>query len=325
MYNHALTDMKYIPKTLLLSSCLLVLTGCGTRAVYTGESFAIDSPFRMRTEGEVTLACESARRALLGQGYLIESANSEGVKGRKAYRSEDKQNTFIEMNIVCLPETNGSTLFANGLLTGYEVKKSASAASVGVSALGSISLPIGQSADSLVKVSEETINDKDFYQRFFAAVGSILREREANRALPEPKAEPVELEPAPIPEIPVPASESSPSQPATPRVPDKSPESSAQETLPEPLPSEEVPAEISLEPTPVPAEPATSTEPIPSQEVPAITPELPSTEDVPPAEVLEPTLVPEIPAPTAPQSAPPPVAPEEPSAPEESASEIELF
>ena len=83
------------------------------------------------------------------------------------------------MNVVCASDIQGSTVFASGVLSTYELKKSSSAASVGLSAVGSISLPIGQSADSLVKVSEETINDKEFYNRFFAAVDRILGDMRA--------------------------------------------------------------------------------------------------------------------------------------------------
>lgn len=187
------TAMKYLTTLLFLLLGALLQTACSNQAVYSGESFASDSPFRMRAEGEVSMACESARRALLGQGYLIESAGSESVKGRKAYRTEDTQNTFIEMNIVCLGEVSGSTLYATGVLTKYALKKSTSSASVGLSALGSISLPIGQSADSLVKVSEETIDDKDFYKRFFSAVDIILGEMRAMRDT----AVPVAPEPGP--------------------------------------------------------------------------------------------------------------------------------
>ena len=183
-------------KKLLFSVCVLLQAACGSQAVYKGENFSTDSPFKMRTDGEVALACESARRALLGQGYMIDSASGEAVKGRKAYKNENAQNAYIEMNVVCLPEDGGSTLFANGLLSAYELKKSASSASVGVSALGSISLPIGQSADSLVKVSEETIDDKEFYRRFFAAIQIIIKEMQASGKSPASRLEPGS-EPAP--------------------------------------------------------------------------------------------------------------------------------
>ncbi|MFM7275525.1 MAG: DUF2242 domain-containing protein, partial [Gammaproteobacteria bacterium] len=109
------------------------------------------------------------------QGYLIEKSDAEQVKGRKAYRSEGDQNTFIEVNVVCVGEEVGSTIFANGVLSTYDLKKSSSPASVGVSAIGSISLPIGRSADSLVKIAEETIDDPAFYKRFFGAVTSALQ------------------------------------------------------------------------------------------------------------------------------------------------------
>lgn len=191
--------MKYASTLLLLLFGALLQGACSTQAVYTGETFSSDSPFRMRAEGEVSMACESARRALLGQGYLIESASTESVKARKAYKTVDTQNTFIEMNIVCLGDVSGSTLYATGVLTSYALKKSTSSASVGLSALGSISLPIGQSADSLVKVSEETIDDKDFYKRFFSAVDTILVEMRATRESAVPAAA-VAVEPGPAPE-----------------------------------------------------------------------------------------------------------------------------
>ena len=182
--------MKDRSKLLLLTLCVVLQAACSNNAIYPEESFAYDSLFKLRTDGDVAMACESARRSLLGEGYLIASANSEGVVGRKAYKSEGKENTFIEMNVVCVPDATGSTVFAAGVLSTYALKMSSSSASVGVSALGTISLPIGQSADSLVKVSEETINDKEFYRRFFAAVDTILDDLKAGKAALEPAAEP---------------------------------------------------------------------------------------------------------------------------------------
>ena len=199
--------MTHASKTFVLYLGIALLGACSKTAVYTTESFANDSPFELKTVDTAATACESARRSLLRQGYLIEKASDENVKGRKAYNSADNRNTFIEMNVVCVPDISGSTVFANGVLSTYELKKSSSAASVGLSAVGSISLPIGQSADSLVKVSEETIGDTAFYSRFFAAVDRILGDmRAAAKAaepVPEPDPEPIpEPGPAPMPAAP---------------------------------------------------------------------------------------------------------------------------
>ncbi|HMV71527.1 MAG TPA: DUF2242 domain-containing protein [Pseudomonadales bacterium] len=171
--------MKNAAKIHLLLSVVLSLAGCSTQEVYTRESFSADSPFRLKVDEGFAIACESARRSLLGQGYLIDFANAEQVKGHKAYRVEGKANTFIEMNLVCVADAVGSTLYATGVLSTYDLKKSSNPASVGLTGVGTISLPIGQSADSLVKVAEETIGDRYFYRRFFAAVEHTLGEMRA--------------------------------------------------------------------------------------------------------------------------------------------------
>lgn len=246
--------MNYRLKIPLLLLAVLSLAACSKEAVYIDESFSNDSPFKLRVAGDTALACESARRSLLGQGYLIELANSDEVKARKATRGE---NTFIEMNVVCVPESSGSTIFAAGVLSSYDLKKNSSSASVGLSALGSISLPIGQSVDSLVKVSEETIDDKGFYQRFFAAVDTVLEGMEVRRDPAEVGAEPeVEPEAQPIP----------PHGPSA-IWPELFPEQADPETGPKPLP-----AQSDFE---------TPTPPVPAQAEPAVTMPEPALEEEP--------------------------------------------
>jgi hypothetical protein len=168
--------------------CAVLLSGCGSQDIYTKERFDIDSPFQMKVEVGVATACESAKRALLGQGYLIDRAESDQVKARKAYKTDDERSTFIEMNVVCVIDPEGSTLYANAMLASYDVRKTGGSASVGVKAIGSVSLPFGQSADSMVKVSDETINDKGYYKRFFTAVDHILSRMQPDM-LPVPTVE----------------------------------------------------------------------------------------------------------------------------------------
>jgi hypothetical protein len=242
--------MKHAPAFLLVTCLGALLSGCGSEAVYIDESFANDSPFKLKVSEPAAVACESARRSLLGQGYLIDITSGEQVKGRKAYRRDDSQNTFIEMNVVCIPDRKGSTLYTNGVLSTYDLKKSGNSASVGISAVGSISLPIGQSADSLVKIAEETIEDKAFYGRFFAAVGHVLKEMEESpeddEAAPG-KTEAADPKPAPEADIPL--------EPGPANVPG---------IVPEPGPAPTAPAAGTPQPVVVP-EPGTV--------APAVTPE----------------------------------------------------
>ena len=46
---------------------------------------------------------------------------------------------------------------------------------LGVSAVGSFKIPWGTEADSLVRVGSETVNDEEFYSRFFHLVGKNLK------------------------------------------------------------------------------------------------------------------------------------------------------
>jgi hypothetical protein len=266
MPHPARSKMKNASKLIPLMACLAALGGCPKPAVYTNESFEVaNSPYQLKVDDQLPTACESARRSLLGQGYLIEKAGDDAVKGRKGYKSSGNLSTFIEMNVTCVPDYEGSTLYANGVLSTYDLKKSSSAASVGLSAVGSISLPIGQSADSMVKVAEETINDKAFYGRFFAAVDYTLRDLRKRRTPEEPippaqpaPAIPIEQGPvatAAVPQAPVnqPAISSDP----PPTAPEPAPVESAQ-------PPEQMPAQSAQPPEPMPVQsaqpPATSVE-----------------------------------------------------------------
>ncbi|MBK7656131.1 MAG: DUF2242 domain-containing protein [Betaproteobacteria bacterium] len=72
--------------------------------------------------------------------------------------------------------SQAATTYASVQQERYIVKKSSISTSVGVSALGSISIPTSSSQDSLVKVAAETVSSTDFYDRFFGLMGQNLRE-----------------------------------------------------------------------------------------------------------------------------------------------------
>jgi len=85
----------------------------------------------------------------------------------------------------------------------YALKKSPTSASVGVGALGSVSLPFGSNDDSLVKVASSTVQDAQFYRRFFDRLQQYLPVVPATPPSapvePTPAAPPAAA-PAPVPE-----------------------------------------------------------------------------------------------------------------------------
>ncbi len=164
-----------------LAATLLML-GCGGRnvahGVYEAEQFKGDSPYRRDFGEPARDVCESAQFALLSQGYRITGADPGTVTAQKDFRPDTEANVVINLRVVCREQPSGSIIFASALQTVYELKKAHQSTSLGISTLGSISLPLGSSSDSLVKVGAETISDKDFYDRFFTLVESYLMQRE---------------------------------------------------------------------------------------------------------------------------------------------------
>ena len=155
------------------------LSACSTpKPLYQQEQFdSADSPYMHRFDAKAESTCEAARRALLSQGYIASSANSDSVDGSKNFQPNSDSHAVIEIHVICTsddPKSNHSTAYVNAVQDRYALKKSSTSASVGLSVFGSLSLPIGSSDDSMVKVASETIPAGVFYQRYFALVSHYL-------------------------------------------------------------------------------------------------------------------------------------------------------
>jgi hypothetical protein len=173
--------------TLPLAAALasLVLAGCGgtinpltQRASYEPEAFDSTTTHARSFIANESQTCEAARRALLSQGYLINAATSEQVTGRKSFQPANEVHVEVEFRVVCVREGKrmggGTVAFATALQDRYSLKKVNNSASVGVGAIGSVSLPFSSSDDALVKVASETLTDQRFYDRFFALIDRYL-------------------------------------------------------------------------------------------------------------------------------------------------------
>ncbi|MCU6432938.1 DUF2242 domain-containing protein [Undibacterium sp. Jales W-56] len=169
----------------------LVLTGCGSfggglsnnKAHLKDEEFGSADVFTHSFPGTEKTSCEAARRALLSQGYVISESKAAFVKGRRKFQRDSDIHAEIEFTVVCAADSKGSnstTVFANAVRDRYSLKKSTNSASIGVGALGSVSLPFGASDDSLVKVASETIPTGDFYGKFFELLERYLDDSSVN-------------------------------------------------------------------------------------------------------------------------------------------------
>jgi hypothetical protein len=203
--------------------------------VYEHENFDDSGTFSRSFPVGDANSCEAARRALLSQGYIITSSGPNQVVGNKSFQQNSDNHLQISFNVTCAPDASDeqhSTMFANALQDRYALKKSNTSASLGVGVLGSVSMPIGSSDDSMVKVASETVTAAQFYDRYFALVESYLpKTKPKAQSLSQPKAE----QPAPKAEKPA-----------------------VELGLPEQAAANPAPVPVEAAPAPAPAEPDTA-------------------------------------------------------------------
>ncbi|PMW96416.1 DUF2242 domain-containing protein [Pseudomonas sp. FW215-R2] len=256
--------VRFIGLALLLTAA----AGCSKdKPIYEHENFDDSGTFSRNYPVTDTASCEAARRALLSQGYIITSSDPKLVSGHKSFQQTGETHLEISFNVVCADDGSAghhATVFANALQDRYALKKTNNSASLGVGVLGSVSMPIGSSDDSMVKVASETVSSQKFYERFFTLVelflpadakkaAHITEKPKADLGVPEPKAAPAALAPTPAAE-PTPAPAPAPA------------------AAPAATPAPAEPAPVSSEPVVPPAEAAPITPAPGSELVPAAAP-----------------------------------------------------
>ena len=181
--------MQFSSRILLSALMLATIAGCaGPKPVaYQTEKFDSTEIYARRFTVSSEIACEAVRRTLLSQGYVISAYTTTQIDARKSFQPENDVHVQIAFRVVCTTDNadgNLTSVFANALEDRYALKKINNSASVGVGALGSLSLPFSSSDDSLVKVASTTIASEKFYSRFFQLVERYL----TNEAAPAPEA-----------------------------------------------------------------------------------------------------------------------------------------
>ena len=183
-------------RSVVSSVCLMalvcvagLLTACGSpvKTFPSQEEFGSTVTYSRLFDATAAQTCEASRRALLSQGYIISTARDDLIEGRKSFQPEPESHLQMEIRVVCAPDTSDGKVslgFVTALQDVYALKKSNNSASLGVGALGSVSLPFSSSNDAMVKVASRTISTDIFYERFFDLVKRYLV---VDEALDEPR------------------------------------------------------------------------------------------------------------------------------------------
>lgn len=181
---HPARQMPLAPRLAAAAAALcgtaLLLAGCVGTSVKTfgvQESFGSVSTYSRMFDATPAQTCEASRRALLSQGYIISSSSADLVEGKKSFQPEAESHLQMVVRVVCVPEASDGKVslgFVTALQDTYALRKTNNSASLGVGAIGSVSLPLSASSESMVKVGSETISKDTFYESFFDLVKRYL-------------------------------------------------------------------------------------------------------------------------------------------------------
>lgn len=171
------------------------LAACGSgrsrsEAPPLGEVFGAEDTYSRNYAASPEVACEAARRALLGQGYIIRTMAPESLEATKHFQPESDTHTQLNVRATCVAQVDGSAIvFINAVQERYALKSQASSASVGVSMIGSVSVPvpIGGGNANLVRVGSNTVQNQEFYTRLFDRVSFYLPGTPASQPPPAPE------------------------------------------------------------------------------------------------------------------------------------------
>ena len=174
---------------LVLLTAAAVATGCASKRDTRGP-FVRSAPFSKTVPGSGDSVCWSVKRALLGQGYMLERSSEAGVlTGTRDSQPEDKLNVTVRLQTSCADNRNGTSIvFVTAEREVSKLQKMKQSTSAGIGP-ATITMPAG-SAKVLGVVRRETIEDPNFYNSFFALVeGFVAQEGQEGRSHAEQHAE----------------------------------------------------------------------------------------------------------------------------------------
>jgi hypothetical protein len=157
------------------------VAGCASKHDTRGP-FVASAPFSKTIPGSGDAVCWSVKRALLGQGYMLERSSETGVlTGTRDSQPTEKMNITVHLQTTCADNRNGTSIVfvtADREVSKLQRMKQTTSAGIGPA---TITLPAG-SAKVLGIVRRETIEDPNFYNSFFALVEGFVAQEGRSHA-----------------------------------------------------------------------------------------------------------------------------------------------
>src|SRR5882757_829048 len=169
------------PCRVALLTAAVAMVGCASKHDTKGP-FTGTAPFSKTISGSGDAVCWSVKRALLGQGYMLERSSEPGVlTGTRDYQPESKLNITLHPQTTCADNRNGTSIvFVTAEREESKLQKMRQTTSAGIGP-ATVTMPAG-SARVLGVVRRETIADPNFYNSFFALVEGFVAQEGRSQA-----------------------------------------------------------------------------------------------------------------------------------------------
>jgi Uncharacterized protein conserved in bacteria (DUF2242) len=179
--------MRRIRSTVAVSRLVALLmaaaaaAGCAAKHDTRGP-FVGSAPFSKTISGSGDAVCWSVKRALLGQGYMLERSTESGVlTGTRDYQPDEKMNITLHLQTTCADNRNGTSIvFVTAEREENKLQRMRQTTSAGIGP-ATLTMPAG-SAKVLGVVRRETIADPKFYNSFFALVEGFVAQEGRSQA-----------------------------------------------------------------------------------------------------------------------------------------------
>jgi len=157
---------------------IILLTACsGGKAYYRSEDFDSDARYQRDFALPASQVCEAARMTLLSQGYMVfpqvKDSNLELV-GSKEFKGDENRHTVLLIHTTCMKVGKESRIFATALESLFDVAENKEGTYIGVPFLTPITISSTSTSEAQLKLSGETVTDKNFYTKFFNSVSRAL-------------------------------------------------------------------------------------------------------------------------------------------------------
>jgi hypothetical protein len=161
-------------------SLAVLAAGCASRTAVQNEAFSPKTQFSKKVPGSGEVVCWSVKRAFLTQGYMLDrSADPVIVTGSKDVQPDDDTQETLRLQATCVDNRDGtSTVFASAAHEVHKLQRTPQSMSAGVS-IATITLPAG-SEKALRLQRRATVQDPEFYERFYSLVQGFAAEEAAS-------------------------------------------------------------------------------------------------------------------------------------------------